>query len=350
MVRNIYKADNIGKNMEVVKMNKDRKTPEQIKNEILIELENGPKNISEIAEKVKSNWMTIEKFINELRDEGKVLELISAPKSKVYASKSDLSFFYLPINSKAREKTLSLLYDLNKKWKDKTGSSPLKTTLQKLAVEFVQNNDLQNEIPILRFHYGQTLALRFEEDKGKIKSFDFDIKQEKEVDNLIDIYKDFSAKDAKKRQYEKPSMRFYAEKEEMWSALSSNDTKKAQDNLISMMTYYYPDLSQSCKLFDRLVYCAINIFNSKDYDEILPSIKEIYSLVWDCLTTEAYFNDVERFIEPEKKELFYQIKSNYLNSKLINAKMLLDELENEVNSLETKDTGELSDFVHELFS
>ena len=45
---------------------KIKKTPEQIKEDILNELQNGPKTISEISENMNSNWLTIEKFLNEL--------------------------------------------------------------------------------------------------------------------------------------------------------------------------------------------------------------------------------------------------------------------------------------------
>ena len=53
---------------------KTKKTPEEIRSEILAQLKDGPKTIAEISEAVNSNWLTIEKFMNELKAEEKVIE------------------------------------------------------------------------------------------------------------------------------------------------------------------------------------------------------------------------------------------------------------------------------------
>ena len=267
---------------------------------------------------------------------------------------NDLAFFYLPISEEVRQKTLSLLSLLNQRWKEKTSKIPLRTVLQKLAVEFVENQEnLRKEIPILRFHYGQTLAMRHEDgiEYGKLE---LTKEQGEYLDRLIGIYKNFSSKDAKDRQYKKDFMKFYSKKEKMWTALTKKEYKGAEEGLLDMGVYYYPDLLKSFNLFDRLIYCAVNILNTKkNNEELLSRLREVYSLVWDCLTTEAYFNDISTYIEKGKEELFSQIKSNYLTAKVANVRNILDELESDVNSLELEDidgSDNVSEFVHELFS
>lgn len=332
--------------------NRVKKNPEKIKKEIIRELNKGPKGTSEISENINSNWLTTEKFLIELIESKDIIEIISASKSKVYASRNDLSFFYLPLSEDIREKTFSLLDTFSKRWQEKTGKIPSKTVLQKLAVEFVEDDDkLYKEIPVLRFHYGQTLALRYEEGID-VSKFKLNETQNKKLNNLIQIYKNYSSKEAKDRQYEKSSMKFYKEKEQMSRSLVK-DSKIAENKIFNLMVYYYPDLSESFALFDRMAYCAINILNLKKHkEEWLSDFKEVYSLIWDCLTTEAYFNDIERFIAPDKIDLFFQIKSNYLTSKITNVRDVLDELESGVNSL---DSGEInspdsvSEFVHGMF-
>lgn len=330
---------------------KERKTSEEIKEKILSVLSGGPRGISEIAEDINSNWITTEKFLSELIQERKIIEIISASKSKVYASSNDLAFFYLPLSENARNKTLALLTTISNSWKEKTGKFPPRTILQKLAVAFVEANNLQNEIPVLRFHYGQTLALRYEENSDA-KQLDLTDVQKDKLDDLITEYKDYSSTIAKNKQYEKPYMKFYREKEIMLVALCDGNFNSIEDSLLNMITHYYPELSESFNLFDRLVYCAVNISHLKNNKEdLLNRLKDVYSLVWDCLTTEAYFYDVQKFIAPNKNEMFSQIKSNYLVSKITNVKNVLDELENEVNSTELEEVGSsdnVSEFVHEL--
>ncbi len=45
-------------------VDKIKKTPEEIKSEILNQLSNGPLTTTEIGNAINSNWLTIEKFIN----------------------------------------------------------------------------------------------------------------------------------------------------------------------------------------------------------------------------------------------------------------------------------------------
>src|SRR4030042_4618236 len=97
-------------------VDKIKKIPGEIKSEILDQLKGGPKTNAEISEAINSNWLTTEKFLKELKEEKKIIELISAPKSKIYADLNDLAFFYLPLDKKIREQTFSLLYTINKLW------------------------------------------------------------------------------------------------------------------------------------------------------------------------------------------------------------------------------------------
>ncbi|HJX50564.1 hypothetical protein A3K73_05945 [Candidatus Pacearchaeota archaeon RBG_13_36_9] len=332
-------------------VDKIKKIPGEIKSEILDQLKGGPKTNAEISEAINSNWLTTEKFLKELKEEKKIIELISAPKSKIYADLNDLAFFYLPLDKKIREQTFSLLYTINKLWKEENNqSSPLRTLLQKLAVRFIEENNLQDKIPILRHHYGQTLAVRFEED---IPSEEYSLteSQRTSLKILIEEYKLLSSTDARLKQYEKPSMSFYAQKEKLIQSFSNKKLKVMESNFFNLLLEYPSELSLSFDIFDRGIYCAINILSLNEREEYLPHLKEIFSLIWDSLTTEAYFYDAEKLIPPDKLELFYQIKSNYLNSKLTNVSNVLEELETEINSLEPNaESHNLSEFVHELFN
>jgi len=318
---------------------KVKKTSKQIKEEILNELRNGPKTISEISENINSNWLTIEKFLKELmkEEDKKIYELISAPKSKVYCSSEDLAFYCLPIKEEVRKNTLDILHTISNTWREKTKQEISRTKLQKIAVKLVEEENIE-KVPILNFHYGQTLALRYENNLTCNKVFNFDSKQKTKLLFLIGKYKDWPAHKVQLEQYEKQGMEFYQEKEKIdFLALDKlGDLKKS---ILKLSSLYPIELEKSFEVFDKFVYCFINIINLKDQEELksyLIKVKEIFALVWDCLTTEHFFYGAEDLILEEKKELFYQIKSNQLNSKLTNIETVLNELKEDLDTLPEK--------------
>ena len=98
-----------------------RKNPEQIKKQILEFLFEGPKSISEIKEKLGSNWPTINSYLEKLKKEKKVNEIIT-DKMKVYRRIDDPVYYSLPFNKNIRIKTLYILFELKKKWKKERGT------------------------------------------------------------------------------------------------------------------------------------------------------------------------------------------------------------------------------------
>jgi len=338
---------------------KIKKTPKEIKEDILNELREGPKTISDISVNINSNWLTVEKFINELMEEKegrKIYELISASKSKVYCSSDDLAFYCLPFREDIRKNTLALLHTISEIWKEKTKQEILRTKLQKIAVEFVEEANLKEEIPVLNFHYGQTLALRYEENISNPITFDLSTVQKQKLLGIISKYKDWSVHKVQLAQYEKPGMEFYREKETKTIDLfTPSNPDNLKESIFKLSSLYPIQLKESFEVFDKFVYCVINILNLKEKQEHLQKIKEIFYLLWDCLTTEYFFNDAEQWINNEKKELFFQIKSNNLNSKLSSVETLLNDLKEEIESLEEdkfkNGTSEKSkELLHSLLS
>jgi hypothetical protein len=316
-----------------------KKTPEEIRNEILNQLKNGPKTTSEIGEAISSNWLTIEKFLKELKDENLVSEVVSSPKMKVYKRTDDLAFYGLPFSEEIRNKSASLLCTIADKWKKETGIVPARTTLQKVAVELIENSDGElSKIPILRFHYGQTLAIMYNESQmTKCSPFPLTNNQKIDLSKLIKEYHGKPSKYAKLNQYKKKGMEFYLEKEEhLLSGFSEPDYKKVENSLLKLVVFYPIELKNTFPIFDKFVYCTIILLNLKESDskkECFNKIKDAFYLLWDAITTEFFFHDAEKYISPEKKELFNQIKLNVLNNKLTNMLPIIGDLESEANSI-----------------
>lgn len=330
-------------------VDKIRKTPEEIRAEILAQLKNGPKTIAEIGKEINSNWLTIEKFLKELKDQGLVIELVSSPKMKVYRRTDDLAFYGIPFSEEIRNNSASLLFTIADKWKKEKGIVPARTTLQKVAVELIESSEGKlSDIPILRFHYGQTLAVRYEDSQSfDCKTLPLTKSQIETLSLLINEYHRKSSKHARLRQYQKKGMEFYKEKEDsLLNGFSKPDYKKIESSLLKLSFLYPIELKNTFPIFDKFVYCTTILLSLKDTDskkEYFNKVKENFYLLWDAITTEYFFSDAEKYILPEKKELFYQIRDNILNLKLANLNSLISDLESEVNSINPEEIEVPSD-------
>ena len=98
-----------------------RKTPQQIKEEILSHLDKQPLSVEQLRKNIEdSNWATINKYLEELKAEGEVKEIISTEKIKIYQRVVKDTYFNLPITNEQRKKfrtLFSMIIDEYKKQK-----------------------------------------------------------------------------------------------------------------------------------------------------------------------------------------------------------------------------------------
>lgn len=336
----------------------NRKTPQQIKEEILSSLRKGPLSTNKLSEELGSNWSTINSYVDELKNDGKIRELFSRENLRILIRMDDLAFYGLPFSEEIRRDSSSLLFTIANKWKEENGTNPSKTMLQKIAVELIEKTDKQlSKIPILRFHYGQTLAVSYDEsfskDYGLLK---LTPGQESLLLSLIKKYKDMPSSKAQLEQYKKENMKFYFEKEfGLIKAFSAKNHEEIAKSLLKLSVYYPNELEGIFSHFEKFIYCSTILLNQKDIKESTETvnrIKEVFYLLWDFITTNCFFYDSEEF-NKDKIELFNQIKTNVLNLKLINLNSVLDDLESEVNSISPEQlkepiSEESREFLHEL--
>ena len=313
---------------------KNKKTSEEIREIILEKLKDGPKTITEISGLAKSNWITIEEYLRKLKEEKSVIEIVSSPKMKVYRRTDDLVFYGLPFSKKIRDRTFALLCLIDRTWKKQTGSSPPRTILQKVAVKLIEESRI--DLPILKFHYGQITALRYDE-KFRDSCHDFHLieTQKTLLFNLIKKYKRWSSTKAQLEQYQKPEMEFYRVKEELSEAFSKGEKEKIIKKILELSVYYPSELEDTYELFDKFEYCAINILSlkTKEKENYLKMLKEIFSLIWDAITTSYFFYEAEKYIEENKEELFNYIKLNTMNSKISNIIPIIEDLKSEIDAI-----------------
>jgi len=316
-----------------------RKTPQQIKKEILEFLFEGPKSINEIATKINSNWPTTNKYLEELKTDGKANEIINSNKMKVYRRMDDPIYYSLPFNKEIRIKTLYLLKEIEEKWKEEKGTELSKTALQKIAVDVIKTSNLN--LPILNFHYGMTTCASLDSNNKNILEL---IKEPKEKEKILEGIKkilndeNHSGIAYKERlyQYKKYKMDFYLAKENLTKLFilhEKNKLKNLKEELkqaVLELSLNYPIRLDKFYLdFERFVRNVQIVLSNRDNNEIenLEIIKGTLIQLWDKLTTFTSFKDAEEFIEKDKKQLFEQIKELNYNFKEMNYKVYIEELE-----------------------
>ncbi|MEK6893306.1 MAG: hypothetical protein AABX07_03820 [Nanoarchaeota archaeon] len=319
---------------------KIKKTSEEIKNDILAQLKYGPKTTAELGDAIGSNWLTIEKFLNELKEQNKISELISTPKMRVYRRTDDPIYYSIPFNKEIRAKTLFILSEIEREWKKERKSDLSKTALQKLAVDVIKHCNLN--LPILSFHYGLTTCASLDSNNQDILSL---IEEPKDKVVILKCIKEVIndknhtgiAYQERIYQYKKYDLPFYVAKEELTKLfLFHEKDKEASKELNLKIKKALLDLSLNYPLrlekfysdFEKFVNNSqIILSNQKNELQNLEIIKSTLTHLWDKLTTFTSFKDAEFFIDKENKQLFEQIRELNLNSKEMGYQNHIDELE-----------------------
>jgi len=320
-----------------------KKTSDEIIERILDELKEGPKTITEISESINSNWLTTEKFLKELRDEKKeVIEIVSSPKMKVYIRADDPTYYSLPFSKDIRNKTIYLLSKIVELWKEKESNYPNKTTTQKIAVEVI--NDCKLDLPILEFHYGKVTCMNVSYGQNLVKVYDISPPknfQERILECVNKILKEGKhtgkSFDERNTQYEKEGMKFYSAKEKVIKSFRGDKKKNISKNLIEFSVNFPMRLGEYYSEFNDFISTSISLLEIESNKDNLYDIKETFFSLWDLLTTASYFQYASKFILPQRRELFEQIRNLTLNFKKTTYENLFSELKSELISIdETK--------------
>lgn len=185
-----------------------RKTAEQIKEEILFQLREAPLSIEQIRKKVESNWSTINNYLDELSKDGKVKEIISADKAKIYQRVFGDTYFDIPITDEERKKFRALFSLILQEYKSKN-MMPRKTHFAKCAVHVIKNESSGlSDLPTIWYLYG--LIPQMIADPSQEYQEEFELEHKIKIKNLI---KDFIEKNGGKSsgQIEREQHKEYGE-------------------------------------------------------------------------------------------------------------------------------------------
>ncbi len=316
-----------------------KKTSEQIKDRILEKLKDGPITITEVSESINSNWLTTEKFLKELKEDNLVSEIIFSPKMKIYRRTDDPVYYGLPFSKEVRNKTIYVLLRVLEEWKKQRGIYPSKTTTQKIAVKTIIKCNL--DLPVLEFHYGKVTCASITPDQNIEKVYHIVAPEEAEkIKKCIkEIIKDKShtgrAYKERRKQYEEEGMKFYSAKEDLVKSFDDKNNELDIVEKLHHLSINFPvKLQEFYSEFNDFISISTTLLSVKNKGEEekdnLRKIKETFYLLWDILTTLAFFIDSKKYVSLQKKEILNQIKEFHINLKKMSYGNLLTELESEL--------------------
>jgi len=277
---------------------KNKKTASEINTNILSELSKSPKTITEIKNALGSNWQTIEKFLKILKEEGKVKELVSTSKKKIYQKITGDTYFDLPLSDEERKK-FRTLFALIKKIYLKRNVHLSKTHFAKTAVDAIEKSNELSDLPTIWYLYGiiPLMAVDLTQDYQE----EFKFKNKKEIENLIETYvKNNSSKKStqlEKEQHLEHQEELYIIADDFLEVSSNNWDSKKILSLISKFYITCPSDSEFPEIFEFTdkFYMTLNKLNSLNILD--TSRKEViltFDALWKYLATyKAYKSLVE---------------------------------------------------------
>lgn len=313
-----------------------RRSPDEIKQEILSVLTDGPKTTEEIIQKTASHFPITKKFIDELIQDGEIVES-QTEAGKVYLRKDYPIFYRIPISKKDRNRTLAILQAIVAEYKKQSKNDifPFRTIIQKIAVDYIENNE--PELPVMNFKFGKICCLAYEESISQ--KYESDIKLTTiNLEKIRESVKKFigkNATEAKMIQYKEPGMEFYKIKEEILNLFleAKEHPDKLSEKIIEWSIYYPEKLGNVSVYFDKFIYSSTNILRLKNIDSRVSQLKETFDALWNMLMINYFFETARGFIEKDKIKQFDEIKNDITFPELSHAGILLDDMESEVTTI-----------------
>ena len=305
----------------------NRKNAEQIQEEILSYLKEGPKSIKKLSELTESTWATINTHLDNLKKESKVREILSINNLRVFIRTDYPVFYGLPLDKEKRNLSLYLLAKIIDSWKETyNGEIPNKTTVQKIAVEIAKKEPSLN-LPVVRFHYGKVLPVSIEPQNASQMLMNYNVSEPK---NSNDIIKKINheikngnhtniAWKEKKEQYEKhEDMRIYLLKDKIEYASYNKDNFKADTEKIIYDLFLEIPSTQRYSYYLQRYHDFISTFkliiNSNEFEkekkQYIKEIIEVFNSIWQSLTTQFFFEDFGSQTDKELEEIQENIEKN----------------------------------------
>jgi len=310
-------------------MFKIKKSREKIKKEILLALNKKPLSIQQLSKRVGSNWSTVNEVLYELKEEGKVREIISTDKIKFYQKNID-TYYNIPISEKQKKGFTYLFSLIIDEYKKKKNRLPNRTELAKTAVATIEHEDLMLNLPTVWYIYGKIPLMVCDpskdyppeevEDSGKIK---------KVVSKIVLYHMNMNARELKKGQYEKYDNSFYLAKEGLLKELSSlNKIEKVED----LLSQFYIECPSNMPpevfdLVDRFFSVVNKMIGIKILKQNKVDIVLTLDTLWKYITINEFLESVLSYPDYNKREMLLFYLGPAIETKKYSAEEAISNLE-----------------------
>lgn len=303
-----------------------KKSPEQIKQEILRSLEQGPLSIQQISKEIDSNWLTVNKFLSELKNERKVREIVLSDKIKIFRLVREDTYLDIPIKKEYKKLGFYLFQKIREIWQEKTGKIPKNTEVLKTAVEVLERTGLNKEIPTVWYLYGKIPVLKYfpeygyEKEISSVKVKNLDIKEfDGQILKAVGIFLASSkTQGIRIKQYELYNNQLYQLKEKIISSLINHDFSKEEMKDLSSNLYAYcpskEDASEILRVTQEFVSVIYKLSLIKSIKKFRKDILETFIGLWRMIATYMFYDSLtqyEKFNDREKTRDFYFSDSLY---------------------------------------
>jgi predicted transcriptional regulator len=333
---------------------KIKKTSSEISAKILLELEEGPKTITEIKDKLGSNWQTVEKFLTQLQEDGEVKEMISTDKRRVYQKNFGDTYFDVPISSEERKKFNTLYNMILERYKLKK-RIPTKTEFAKVAIDVITDSEELKDLPTIWYLYGMLPLKAAEPSQEYVKEFSFE--HEKKIQNRIDDSiqdkENKSSTQIQREQHKKYNEWFY-----IYCDNFTDETKDSlnEEKILETLNKLYvacpiDDEFPLFEFFDEFNTTIRKLYytNNNSLQDFKREIILTFDSLWKYYATyRAYksLKELNRF-DPQDIKLFYI--GNLLESREITFKECFSDLHSiYLNNLKEDKKLEISDDIKEI--
>jgi len=330
----------------------NKKTPQQIKQDILDKLEQGPLSIQQISQEVGSNWLTISKFLEELKNERKVREMLLRENARLFRLVREDTYLDIPIKKEYKIIGFYLFNKIGEIWHEKTGKVPKNTEVLKTAVEVLEKTGLNREIPTVWYLYGKIPVLKYSPEPeykteiSSIKVKSLNLKEfNEQILKAVEVFLVSSkTHDVRVRQYELYNNQLYQLKERIIYLLINQDISKEElKNLSSSLYAYCPskeDASEILRITQEFVSVIYKLSLIKNIEEFRKDILETFIGLWKMIATYMFYDSLtqyEKFNDRERTRDFYFSESLY------NRISSAEELVSNLLSLYLNNTSELGE-------
>jgi len=315
-----------------------RKTSQQIKEEILSQLDKQTLSVEQLRKNIEdSNWATINKYLEELKGDEQVREIISTDKIKIYQRIMKDTYFNLPITEEQRKKFHTLFAMIFNEYK-KHGKMPTKTHVAKCAVHVIDNKETGlNDLPIVWYLYGMMPLIAIDTNVNYIE--ECLLEHKKKIQNLIIKFVNENGEkkssQIQKEQHRKYNEETYVLSDNLFKILNKPEFKNKE--ILTLMSNFFiacPAEEEFIEVFD-LTERVISVIRKLDLMnlKLQKYSKEIlltFDSLWKFIALYKLFKSLSRGINPMKKEI---ILNFHLGGAIEDRKRVLNESLSELNSI-----------------